>query len=120
MCGCSNDFDEERDLRRLAEMRQGIVDAVGEADCMDASDCAFIALGSKPCGGAWEFLVYSRTNVDEDQLNALARNYNDFNDVVNKRYDYVSDCSLVEPPELGCAEGRCVNLNSLPPGGTKP
>lgn len=118
--GCGDDFNEAQDLARLEEMRHGILEAVGEADCTDSSECAFIGLGSKPCGGPWEFVVYSRSSVDEDDLRALVTSYNRFNDVVNKRYGYISDCSLPEAPETGCADGRCVDLNRVSLGGTNP
>lgn len=102
---------EQKDRRQLRKMRAAIDEAVGEAGCEDVEDCRFIALGAKPCGGPWEYLVYSVTQTDAVGLAEQVAAYNRFESQMNSKYGYASDCALPPEPQLGCVEGRCVDLN---------
>ena len=109
---CQDDFNEEADVARLAAMKQEILRLVGAAVCKEPGDCATIALGAKPCGGPWEYLVYSRSSVDVEVLEQLVTRYNKFNDILNKRYGWASTCDMAIQPVVGCVDGRCA---ALPP-----
>jgi len=102
---------EERDQRRLRRMRAQIEALVGEARCESEADCRYIGLGAKPCGGPWEYLVYSVAQTDSARLAERVAAYNQFEAEMNQKYGYVSDCSLPLEPQVGCVEGRCVDLN---------
>ncbi|NKB70059.1 MAG: hypothetical protein GKR89_23550 [Candidatus Latescibacteria bacterium] len=109
---------EERDRRALEQMREEIYALVGKAPCESEEDCRFIGLGAKPCGGPWEYLVFSTAYTNPDQLRPMVRRYNEFEGEMNQRYGYASDCALASPPEVGCIEGHCVALGQsrpLPP-----
>lgn len=110
-CGCEVDPDESDDLARLAKMKQDILDLVEESTCEGLSDCTIIGIGAKPCGGSWEYVVYSKSSVDPGELKDLVMRYYEFNDVLNRRYGYASDCSLAPIPQVACVDGRCVASN---------
>ena len=101
---------EKKDKRQLRRMRAEIDALVGEAACASADECRYIGLGAKPCGGAWGYLVYSTAQTDEELLSRRVAAHNDFEQEMNRKYGYISDCSLAPVPEPGCRAGRCVNL----------
>jgi hypothetical protein len=69
--------NEEREAQqRLRRMRAAIMELVGEARCENVEDCRFVGIGAKPCGGPWEYLVYSTAQTDPDQLIPHVREYN--------------------------------------------
>jgi hypothetical protein len=107
---CHDEFKEAADRARLQQMRLRIESLVGKSLCTDSSDCRAIGFGSKSCGGPWEYLVYSAATIDTVKLRELVARYNEFEDEMNRRYGYVSDCSVPNPPVLGCQSGRCVDL----------
>ena len=113
LSACQESFDEAGDRARLAEMRQEILDLAADPVCDDPADCRFIALGAKPCGGPWEYLVYSVASVDSVELAERVDVYNELNAELNLRYGWVSDCSVPPVPTLDCRDGRCVDLDAL-------
>ena len=120
LSACRESFDEAGDRARLDEMRQAILDLVADPVCEDPADCRFLGLGAKPCGGPWEYLVYSVATVDSVELAERVAEYNTFNAELNSRYGWASDCSVPPPPTPGCRDGRCVDLDALPAEGRSP
>lgn len=110
---CGENFDEIDDLAKLDKIRSEILVIVGEATCAEQAECFYIGLGAKPCGGPWEYLIYSSVNTDTTELFLKVQEYNDWNIVINKRYEYVSDCSVPDPPKLVCISGKCVARGTL-------
>jgi hypothetical protein len=118
-----DDNQEENDRRRLTRLRaeideliaqpvcDGIEKPCGTPACKDEENCRYIGIGAKPCGGPWEFLVYSTETVDEQFLRKQVTAYNSLEDKMNRTYGYASDCSLPNEPLIGCVEGRCTDLN---------
>ena len=111
--GESQEKEERKDRRQLRNMRAAIDEMADGAECEDVEDCRFIGLGAKPCGGPWEYLVYSTTQTDAAALAEKVAEYNRFEDNMNSKYGYASDCSLPAEPRLACVEGRCVDLNRV-------
>lgn len=109
------------DWQRLEAMEQEIRALVEAGECTADGDCTMIALGAKPCGGPWGYLVYSPATVDTVQLRALADAYTTFNVELNARHGTASDCALQPVPEPVCRDGRCVDAlglydEGIPPG----
>ena len=102
---------ELSDKRKLHRMRVDIVKMAGEAECEAVEDCRFLELGAKPCGGPWEYLVYSVVQMDSTVLAKHVAKHNRFESQMNARYGYASDCALPPEPQLACVAGRCVDLN---------
>ena len=107
-CGGSDSVKTERteedDRVRLAKMRQEVEEAIGEAACGSIEGCRYAGLGSKPCGGPWEYIVYSV--ADSAALAKQLAAYNGFEADMNQRYSYSSDCSVPNEPMLVCCAAR--------------
>ncbi len=98
---------EEGDRAQLMAMRQEIDDLVGDAEGASIADCRYAGLGSKPCGGPWEYIVYSVSSTDSTALAGLLSAYEAFEAEMNGLYGYVSDCSVPNTPVLVYKNGRC-------------
>ena len=99
---------EEGDRAQLAEMRREIDALIGDAVGESIEDCGYVGLGSKPCGGPWEYIVYSASSTDSTALVERLAEYNAFEDEMNARYMYISDCSVPNEPVLVYRDGRCL------------
>ncbi len=96
---------------QLAGLHNEIKEMVGDASCEAVADGRFIGLGSKPCGGPWQYLVYSVIGTDTLVLAEKVQQYNALEAEMNTRYGYASDCALASEPVLGVEGRRCVDLN---------
>jgi hypothetical protein len=102
--------DQSFDLVTLQQERQLILNYIAIFSCNDASSCNSIAFGSKACGGPKEYLVYPST-VDLEYLTEKVNNYNAMENSYNVKYNVVSDCMAVMPPQnIGCVDGVCTVL----------
>ena len=110
---CSDNNDEISDLAELDGLRNEVNSLIGDVICNDIDDCGFMGLGTKPCGGPWEYVIFSVLNTDTAELGAKVLEYNNFNRILNERYEYSSDCSIVETPRLVCISGKCADRNKL-------
>ena len=100
--------NESEDREKLHQMGITIRELIGQPECSDAAQCRSIPFGSKPCGGPWEYLVYSTTQTDSILLAEYVMEYNRFEDEMNKKYGYMSDCMVILPPtSLECSKGLC-------------
>lgn len=108
---CGDSFEEKNDRAVLEALRTDILEMIGQPSCNGDGDCRYIAFGSKPCGGPWEYLIYSSSATDSLRLAEKVAFYNDYEDMMNHKYNYVSDCEVPYPPELGCVDGVCVDMS---------
>ena len=99
---------EVGDRAQLVEMRREIDALVGDAEGASIADCRYAGLGSKPCGGPWEYIVYSVSSTDSTALVQRLTAYEAFEAEMNMRYGYVSDCSVPAMPVLAFTNGRCI------------
>lgn len=104
-------FNEQEDREKLRRMHDEIIAMIGIPHCDGVGECRFIGLGSKPCGGPHKYVIYSTSTVDEKVLLKKIEHFNVFEDVLNHRYSYMSDCMVPSPPVLGCVGGVCKDLN---------
>ena len=99
--------NQDSDLKALTDLGNEINVLVESSVCIDETECAFIAFGSKPCGGPWGYLVYSNS-IDTDELIAKVDRFNQMQQTYNLTYNIISDCSVVSPPDnLICEDGKC-------------
>jgi hypothetical protein len=104
---CSETSPSSDTQAQMLVKKQQILDLIQNASC-DDSGCSSIAFGTKPCGGPWEYLIYSNT-IDADLLTAWVNEYNALNELWNAQTNAVSDCAMVMPPNaLTCTNGACV------------
>jgi hypothetical protein len=109
-CDDGKEFDEFWDRARLENLRAEIEEMIGDAACLEGADCRYIAFGAKPCGGPWEYKIYSVTNVDTVKLQEVVAEYNSFNAHLNRKYGWISTCDIPSVPRVGCRDGRCVAM----------
>jgi hypothetical protein len=104
---CGDDISKEDDFAELEVLRLDIESLTSTSVCNEEFECKFIAFGSKPCGGPWEYLVYS-TSIDTDKLIALVENYNEKENDFNNKWGIISDCSITNPPtNVKCENNMC-------------
>lgn len=66
--------------------------------CTNGSDWKSVGLGVKACGGPASYIAYS-VKIDEAKFLEKVDLYNQKSTEYNKKYNLVSDCMLVMPPE---------------------
>src|SRR2546422_474970 len=86
------------DRATLDALYQAIRDLTQNRTCQDTSECAALPLGSKPCGGPWTYLVYSKSTVDEVELQAKVLHLAAYEAQYNQEHRVFSDCSLAVAP----------------------
>ena len=96
--------DYEAELARLSD---AIDEAIGEARAENLSQCRILEVGVRPCGGPWEYRVFSTAGGDPGRVLQLTAAYNDRNEEMNRRFELVSTCEYREPPEVVLEGGRC-------------
>lgn len=94
----------------LAELKSTIESMANASVCNDDFECRFIAFGSKPCGGPWEFLVYS-ASIDSMALVTAVTEYNQLEADYNLNCNVISDCSTPQPPtSFSCDNNQCIPI----------
>ena len=107
---CEDDTNPtmEEEQKTLIASKKIIEELAATAICNESTECKFIALGSKPCGGPWSYLVYS-TSIDVNKLESLVEAYNKNETTFNLKWGVISDCSFVLPPtSIICENNKCV------------
>lgn len=98
----------EEEQEALIASEKIIEDLAATAICNESAECKFIALGSKPCGGPWSYLIYS-TSIDVNKLESLVEDYNKNEAAFNLKWGVISDCSFLLPPTgVICENNKCV------------
>ena len=94
-------------LTYLNELRDQIRAFAETSICNDNFECGYIAFGSKPCGGAWEYLIYT-TSIDTLELTNKVTNFNALEASYNEECGAISDCMAVMPPtDFECKNNTC-------------
>ena len=110
---CDDQVKEKTRAEYIEELqleRQSIKEYIASFPCDETIGCDFIAFGTKPCGGSWEYLVFSNA-VDIAYLTTRVNNYNTLESAYNSEFSIVSDCMVVNPPaNVGCVDGVCAIL----------
>lgn len=107
---CSNNSiidDQDQEKKALEKLGKEIKTIADDSVCSDEFICDFVGFGSKPCGGNWEYLVYSNS-IDVPNFLSKVRKYNELESKFNTKYGIVSDCMVVMPPnQVICDDGKC-------------
>lgn len=104
--------DPVNDPEQIAEMSleetaREINAVVALATATDKSYCSTMAIGSKPCGGPWGYLVYSSEDLDEEYLKKLVEHYNELDHIRNVEEGRMSTCDLASKPEITYTNATC-------------
>jgi hypothetical protein len=107
-CTTSDDlYSQEIEKKALDSLKIEINSLVFDSKCSEEFSCYSIGLGAKPCGGHWEYLVYSNS-IDVVDLLAKIKNYNELEKEYNENYNILSDCFLIlAPSKIVCENGKC-------------
>lgn len=111
---CEKDDDNviscEDRLQDLTILKANINQIASASICSEEFECRYIAFGSKPCGGPWEYLIYS-TSIDTANLRSLVETYNMLETAYNSNCNAISDCSAPQPPiDFGCENNECIPI----------
>ena len=78
--------------------------------CSEEFTCYSVGIGAKPCGGFWEYIVYS-SSIDVETFLAKIQTLNKTEAEYNQKYSVQSDCFLAMPPSsISCVEGKCTAI----------
>lgn len=107
-CSDSDDIiSQETEKQTLDTLRKEITDMADESTCSEKFTCDFVGFGSKPCGGFWEYLVYSNS-IDVTEFLAKVETYNKIEKEYNIKHGIFSDCMAVTPPtDVICENSKC-------------
>ncbi|MBP0902769.1 hypothetical protein ACFSKN_07095 [Mariniflexile gromovii] len=107
-CEDDNISTQESEQKALNASKKAIEDLAATSICNDTYECHFIALGSKPCGGPWGYVVYS-TSIDTEKLEKMVETHNKKETDYNKKWGVASDCMFVMPPtSVNCENNNCI------------
>jgi hypothetical protein len=109
---CSNNSEttQEEELNELNRLQLEIEQLIELKDCLEASNCNYIAFGSKPCGGPKSYLIYN-SSVDIELLELKVISYNNLDKAYNLKWGILSDCYFVTPPpSIECINGTCTAI----------
>ena len=98
---------QNKEKESIDKLRQELIEIAAGSQCSEAYSCASVGIGSKPCGGNWEYLVYS-TSIDEQSFLEKADRLYQLEKAYNEKYGIGSDCMVVSPPDdIICEDGKC-------------
>jgi hypothetical protein len=103
----SGDASDVSDQAALKSMREEITKLIGDPRCVNLVHCRVLALGSRPCGGASEYVAYSSTTGNREVLEAKAYEYTFLQEEVNRKTAAIGACSVLAEPKVACTRGRC-------------
>lgn len=101
--------DEETSFtqEKLEKLYTDIREAASNLSCTQNADCGSLAIGAKACGGPTDYLVYSKSQVDEAKLSQLAEELTEYEKGYNKQHDIVSNCMMLMEKSVSCVQGTC-------------
>ena len=97
------------DDQKLTQLGKEIGEFAKNKACSGGDDCRTMAMGSKPCGGPTNYIIYSLSKTDEKQLSDKVKQYTDFEKELNIKYNRASDCMFLMPPTVNCLNGVCAS-----------
>ena len=98
--------NEEQQLTQLAK---AIEEFAKNKACTNGDGCRTMAMGSKPCGGPTNYIIYSLSKTDEKSLAEKVKQYTDLQKEFNIKYNKKSDCLFLSPPTVDCLNGVCTS-----------
>jgi hypothetical protein len=104
---CEEISPDNFDDLSIDEIAELIDQEVGNAGAESLSSCSVLAIGAKPCGGPWGYLVYSKEYSDPEKLKRLVERYNELDEIRMKEEGYGSTCDYATEPTLSLENGSC-------------
>lgn len=106
-----NDSDaislQEAQKEVIDNLKIEIKNLAGTSICSEEYSCYNVGIGAKPCGGFWEYIVYSNS-IDIVTFLAKIETLNELEKEYNEKYSILSDCFMAMPPSsISCVDGKC-------------
>lgn len=99
-------FNQKQHQKALAHNYKLIKELADNNFCGNPNDFAFVPLGTNPCGGPKEYLIYAKT-VDRKQFFQMVEQYNLAEAAYNKKYGIVGNCKVLETPkDIKCEKNK--------------
>ncbi|MGK0414845.1 MAG: hypothetical protein ACJA1B_003074 [Polaribacter sp.] len=89
--------DQDKEHRNLMALFDEIQNLAYSTSCIDASNWAFTAYGSKACGGPQGFMAYSK-NINTEEFLKKIEIYTQSEKEFNIKWGIISDCSATAQP----------------------
>lgn len=102
----------QSDVETAAVLRSEISAMIGDARCNNLVNCRILALGSRPCGGAEEYLAYSVWSTNGEDLRTKAMEFGFLREEMLAREGVSGSCELLAEPRAACVNGRCVAIQN--------
>jgi hypothetical protein len=101
--------DQAGDEAQLKALHAEIVQIIGAAPCINLVHCRVVALGTRPCGGAAEYLAYSNLagQGKREAVEAKAYEYTFLYEDLQGASKQVGTCEVLRQPRPACVDGRC-------------
>lgn len=94
---------DESELKTLLNNIQKMSEHIS---CDDPADWRIVPIGSKPCGGATDFIVYA-AKIDKILFLQLVEQYNQKQKAYHVKWSSPSDCAIVMAPKsIECVSGK--------------
>ncbi len=96
----------EEDQQEMSVLKKEIDKMASQFNCENAAEWKFVAIGTKSCGGAGDYIAYS-TKIDEAVFLNKVNIYSDKQKAFNVKWGSISDCALVVAPKsVECDKGK--------------
>lgn len=99
------------DGRQLYQRMQKLT---ADKTCQSDQQCQVIGIGSRPCGGPEQFLLFSTLHTDQKMLTITNDRYTRTRREQQQRLGMRSICQQLLAPTPACRQNQCVILD--PPG----
>lgn len=97
---------KEKDELEMSNLRREIDKMSNQVSCENPADWKFVAIGSKPCGGANGYITYSN-KIDEALFLEKVAMFNQKQQAFNVKWNLISDCMALLPPKsIECVNGK--------------
>ena len=107
-CDDSGDITmQETEKAVIDDLKVEIKVLAGNSVCSDENTCFYVGIGAKPCGGFWEYIIYS-DSIDIVSFLTKIETLNELEKEYNEKYSIQSDCFMAMPPSsVNCEDGKC-------------
>jgi len=109
----SDEADDSREILIMENQLKQLeleINEIINISCDDDNQCMTIAFGSKPCGGPWTYLIFSKSTTDTDLLQTKVKQFNEIQNTLNIKIGLISDCAIEAKPKVGCETGNCEKI----------
>lgn len=102
-CEMFDDNSKTYQLEEIEELYNEIITLSESVPCTNSAEWKFTPMGSKACGGPTRYIAYHQS-IETDFLDLVSQ-YTQLQAAYNKKYNIVSDCSLIVTPRNVICEG---------------